>query len=112
MKYDLKMFNTGQVTIPKKWRNQFQTARFTATETSGWLLIKPVLEKQYDEKVVAHNLATLLEVDEGKLLTVQLSHDPSDPSVLYKTEAGYGIYFPDGMSATEMLQTLNTHIKK
>lgn len=112
MQYDLKMFNTGQVTIPKKWRNQFQTARFTATETSSWLLIKPVLEKQYDEKIVAQNLAALLEADEGKLFAVQLPHDPSDPSVLYKTEEWYGIYFPDGISATSLLQTLNTHIKK
>jgi len=45
-----------------------------------------VIEKRYDEKVIAQNLATILEADEGKLLTVQLSHDPSDSSVLYKTE--------------------------
>ena len=44
------------------------------------------MEKRYDEKIIARNLTTILEVDEGKLLTVQLSHDPSDPSVLYKTE--------------------------
>ena len=80
------MFNTGQVTIPKKWRSQFQTDRFTATETRGGLLIQPVMEKRHDEKTVANHLASLLEVDEGKLLTVQLSHDPKDPSVLYKTE--------------------------
>jgi len=86
MQYDLKMFNTGQVTIPKKWRSQFQTARFIATETADGLLIRPVQEKRYNEKLVARDLTHLLELDEGNLVTVQISHDPKDPSVLYKTD--------------------------
>lgn len=28
--YTLNMFNTGQVTLPKKWREQFQTNKFVA----------------------------------------------------------------------------------
>jgi len=33
MNYTLKSFNTGQITLPKKWRNKFDTKNFIATET-------------------------------------------------------------------------------
>jgi len=42
MNYTLKSFNTGQITLPKKWRNKFDTKNFIATETEEWLLIKPI----------------------------------------------------------------------
>lgn len=48
MIYTLSMFNTGQITLPKKWRNKFKTQKFIAEETAEGLLIKP-LEK--DEAV-------------------------------------------------------------
>jgi len=44
MTYTLTMFNTGQVTLPKKWRNKFETKKFIAKETPEWLLIKPLVE--------------------------------------------------------------------
>lgn len=42
MNYTLSMFNTGQITLPKKWRTKFKTDKFVAQETSGGLLIKPL----------------------------------------------------------------------
>ena len=43
MNYTLKLFNTWQVTLPKKWRKQFDTNNFIAEENSEWLLIKPLI---------------------------------------------------------------------
>ncbi|MCP4523016.1 MAG: AbrB/MazE/SpoVT family DNA-binding domain-containing protein [Candidatus Gracilibacteria bacterium] len=45
MNYTLKSFNTGQVTLPKKWREQFHTKNFIATETKKGLLIQPIEDK-------------------------------------------------------------------
>lgn len=45
MIYTLSLFNTGQVTLPKKWRSKYKTKKFIAKETRDGLLIKPVLEK-------------------------------------------------------------------
>ena len=42
MLYTLKMFNTGQVTLPKKWRKRFDTDHFVGEETKEGLLIKPL----------------------------------------------------------------------
>ena len=42
MPYTLSMFNTGQITLPKKWRSQFNTKKFVAQETSKGLLIQPL----------------------------------------------------------------------
>lgn len=42
MNYTLKLFNTGQVTLPKSWRSQFDTKNFLAEETDKGLLIKPI----------------------------------------------------------------------
>jgi len=43
------MFNSGQVTLPKKWREQFDTRKFIAEETTEGLLIKPLQEAVYYE---------------------------------------------------------------
>jgi len=40
----LKIFGTGQVTLPKIWREKFKTDHFVAQETSEGLLIKPLVE--------------------------------------------------------------------
>jgi hypothetical protein len=40
--YSLKMFNTGQITLPKVWRDQFPTPYFIGEVTDEGLLIKPV----------------------------------------------------------------------
>lgn len=54
--YTLKMFNTGQITLPKAWRSQFDTENFIAEQTSKGLLIKPIMP---DEDIVYY------ENDEG-----------------------------------------------
>ncbi|MBT3864651.1 AbrB/MazE/SpoVT family DNA-binding domain-containing protein [Candidatus Peregrinibacteria bacterium] len=45
MIYTLNMFNTGQVTLPKKWREKFDTSKFVAEETDMGLLIKPISDE-------------------------------------------------------------------
>ena len=42
MIYTLSMFNTGQVTLPKKWREKFKTSKFVAEEVDGGLFIRPI----------------------------------------------------------------------
>lgn len=42
--YTLKKFNTGQITLPKRWRDKFDTTNFIGKETKEGLLIKPILE--------------------------------------------------------------------
>lgn len=42
MNYTLKSFNTGQITLPKKWRDKYATKNFLAKETKEGLLIQPI----------------------------------------------------------------------
>ena len=42
--YTLKLFNTGQITLPKSWRKRFKTKNFIAKETKDGLLIQPLRE--------------------------------------------------------------------
>lgn len=51
MIYSLKMFNTGQITLPKSWRKKFDTKYFLAKETANGLLIQPIRE---DEDVISY----------------------------------------------------------
>ncbi|MDD3303236.1 MAG: AbrB/MazE/SpoVT family DNA-binding domain-containing protein [Candidatus Gracilibacteria bacterium] len=44
MNHTLKLFNTGQVTLPKSWRNKYNTKVFLAEETDKGLLIKPIIK--------------------------------------------------------------------
>lgn len=39
----LKEFGTGQVTLPKEWREKFETRHYLARETKYGLLIEPIL---------------------------------------------------------------------
>ncbi|MFH1533560.1 MAG: AbrB/MazE/SpoVT family DNA-binding domain-containing protein [Nitrospirota bacterium] len=41
MIYTLKLFNTGQITLPKTWREKHKTKNYIAEETKDGLLIKP-----------------------------------------------------------------------
>ncbi len=41
--HNLKLFNTGQVTLPKSRRQQHDTNLFLAEETQEGLLIKPII---------------------------------------------------------------------
>ena len=40
----LKEFGRGQVTLPKKWRDRFQTNVYIAKDTSQGLLIVPITD--------------------------------------------------------------------
>lgn len=40
--YTLKIFNTGQVTLPKVWRDKLGTKNLVAQETEDGLLIRPI----------------------------------------------------------------------
>lgn len=48
MTYTLTMFNTGQVTLPKNWRDRFETKHFLAEEKEEGLLIKPIQNTEDD----------------------------------------------------------------
>lgn len=51
--YTLKIFNTGQVTLPKVWRDKFETKNLIAEETDKGLLIKPLQKDEviyYEDK--------------------------------------------------------------
>ena len=43
--YTLKLFNTGQVTLPKPWRDKYDTQHFLAEEKEGGLFIRPLKGK-------------------------------------------------------------------
>lgn len=38
----LKIFGTGQVTIPKKWREKFDTLHFKASMEGGKIVLEPI----------------------------------------------------------------------
>lgn len=53
MNYTLKVFNTGQITLPKKWREKYATKNFLARETKEGLLIQPIQDEgvtYYEDK--------------------------------------------------------------
>lgn len=45
----LKIFGTGQVTIPKAWRDKYKTDHYIAQETPHGLLLKPLVEELFYE---------------------------------------------------------------
>ena len=55
MIYTLSMFNTGQVTLPKKWREQFNTNKFIARPSGNKLLLEP-LEDDTPEQLLDENV--------------------------------------------------------
>lgn len=44
-----KIFGTGQITLPKKWRQQIQTNNVIIEEIPQGLLIKPLVQSFYYE---------------------------------------------------------------
>ena len=42
MTVTLKMFGTGQITLPKSWRKQFKTTQFIARTEGRRLIIEPL----------------------------------------------------------------------
>jgi len=75
----LKLFGTGQITLPKEWRERTKTEHFMAQETPEGLLIKPLVEDHYYELedgsfglhftfgISAKELAKKLEKENGKI---------------------------------------------
>ena len=55
MNHTLKLFNTWQITLPKKWREKFSTKNFIAEETENWLLIKPILSEEKSKTYYYNN---------------------------------------------------------
>lgn len=45
----LKLFGTGQITLPAKWRKKHNTKNFIAEETPKGLLIRPLMEVNFFE---------------------------------------------------------------
>ena len=77
MTYTLSLFNTGQITLPKKWRKQFSTKKYIAKETKEGLLIKPLLEE-----------------------------DPKNEVVFYEDKDGFGLYCESGLPADEIIHKI------
>ncbi|MDP2670221.1 MAG: AbrB/MazE/SpoVT family DNA-binding domain-containing protein [bacterium] len=50
--YTIKSFNTGQITLPKKWRSKYPTKHYIAEETEEGLLIKPLLYESSKDEVI------------------------------------------------------------
>jgi hypothetical protein len=46
--YTLKLFNTGQITLPKAWRDKQKTKHFIARETKKGLLIEPIKDEDIE----------------------------------------------------------------
>jgi hypothetical protein len=65
----LKSFGTGQVTLPKAWREKFKTDHFIAQETSQGLLIKPLVEDgfYYEEDENSFGISFPLGIDAKEL---------------------------------------------
>ncbi len=65
----LKSFGTGQVTLPKAWREKFKTDHFIAQETSQGLLIKPLVEEgfYYEEDENSFGISFPLGIDAKEL---------------------------------------------
>ncbi|NDK07885.1 hypothetical protein EOM39_01405 [Candidatus Gracilibacteria bacterium] len=72
MNHTLKLFNTGQITLPKSWRTKYNTKSFLAEETDKGLLIKPIM----DDDVVYY------ENKEGFGIYSESGIDPLD--IIYK----------------------------
>lgn len=76
MIYTLSMFNTGQITLPKKWREKYKTTKYTAEITDDGLLIKP------------------------------LTGGSKDEVVYYEDNGGFGIYCEKGLDTKKMMKAI------
>ncbi len=52
------MFNTGQVTLPKKWRQQFNTNKFIARPKGSQLVLEPI-ENEIPSQLLDKNIKIL-----------------------------------------------------
>ncbi len=68
----LKEFGRGQITLPKKWRERFNTKVYIAKDTSQGLLIMPFTENS-------------VKIDEHMLVEESKGH--TKPSGLFKSKS-------------------------
>lgn len=63
----LSLFGTGQITLPKKWRKQFNTKEFIAVLKNKRITLIPIeIEEEYDLADDGEGWETLLDLsDEG-----------------------------------------------
>lgn len=80
MSYTLKMFNTGQVTLPKKRRSRFNTDHFIAEEVDWGLLITPIISSQKQQE-----------------------------AVFYENDDGFGVYFAQWKDPEELIQEIQQY---
>ncbi|MBI2448301.1 AbrB/MazE/SpoVT family DNA-binding domain-containing protein [Candidatus Microgenomates bacterium] len=84
--FTLKVFNTGQVTLPKTWRDKVATKHFLAEETEEGLLIKPLKKEEvvYFENKDGFGLYCEKGLPVEKILTkIKALHGP-DRKILKK----------------------------
>ncbi len=63
----LKMFGTGQITLPKAWRNRFKTRQFVAREEGRRLVIEPLDLEGDEAALLTHNPSLAFLKDEPDL---------------------------------------------
>ena len=66
MNYTLNMFNTGQVTLPKKWRKQFNTNKFIARAEGNRLIIEPMsnfAHDPWDRETLENDVKMLIDAE-------------------------------------------------
>lgn len=112
MNYTLNMFNSGQVTLPKKWREQFATDKFIARAEGNRLVIEPInTMNPWDRSIVERDIRSLIEAEnitdgEDNQLVRVGNYAQWDRSIAVETKYGSDIYFPQGISFEEFENTL------
>ena len=112
--YILNMFNTGQVTLPKKWREQFQTNKFIARSEGNRLIIEPITaisRDPWERETLERDLGMLIHAEnetdnEDNELVEILPYEKWDKAVIVKTKYGEDLYFPEGMPMEEFAEAL------
>jgi bifunctional DNA-binding transcriptional regulator/antitoxin component of YhaV-PrlF toxin-antitoxin module len=94
MNYTLKLFNTGQVTLPKSWRDKYNTNNFLAIETQKWLLIQPIVS----------DLDDIFDVTESEIYEVW------ENNVAYYEDKKYwetGLHFINWITPKELIKKIS-----
>lgn len=68
MVYTLSMFNTGQITLPKKWRSQFKSNKYVARVQGKKLIIEP-LEENLPEGLEDENVELYEDSENGEKIS-------------------------------------------
>lgn len=107
MSYTLNMFNSGQVTLPKKWREQFATNKFIARAEGNRLVIEPInTMNQWDWSIVERDIRSLIEAEnitdgeDNSLIRIG-TYVLWDRSIAVETKYGSDVYFSQGLSFEE-----------